>query len=427
MNAPQFSKGQTLAASDLNALAQSVRDLSARVGRAGLASRYVGPSPLRPLVESTGQPVYLAPADVGGSGGIYVRQPGVEDSLRLQMSSVLAPVSLKRSDGSDLQAGDEIFQKITVDEWGNPLSSTLAVVNSGSAPPTATTWDPATATSGVLFHRLGSVIADPRVDSSVSFRPFVVLYNNGSVPILPLPAAADSGSVQLVAPLNGSTLPIKNLVAGEGVTLTDYASSVTLSSTGSGGSALTKIVYGGTDTPYISGDTIYHPYAEISTNGDILSGVIRGVVYEDASAVLPYFASGVLYVPPNGGSEISSIYYSAQTKAPTISNGVITHPFADSSNGIATSGVLSGIIEEDASAVLPYLASGNLYVPPASPVKGLVLSDGSAVNFPDLYTDGAMVSPLASFEFELASGIMARFTLCAHYSDGYLKFEFRQG
>lgn len=252
MNTPQFSKGQTLTAEAMNQLAQNQRELAARVGRAGLASRYAGPQQLSPLPNATGEPAYLPPLAAPSTGsGIYLRAPWVEDSFRTQFSTALDLVKLTRSNGSPLENGDEIFQAITVDDKGAFLSSALRVFPESEAPDPSPLWQPGSGESSVLFRRIGSVMQDPRFATetpfgSSVFRPLVVNHNDGSIPILPRPAVPPSGSVQLIGGLTGSTLPVKNLVGGQNVTLTDYGSSVTISANGGGGG-------GGSYTPEIVG------------------------------------------------------------------------------------------------------------------------------------------------------------------------------
>ena len=251
MNTPQFSKGQTLTAEAMNQLAQNQRELANSVGRAGLASRYSGPQQLSPLPNATGEPAYLPPLAAPATGsGIYLRTPWVEDSFRTQFSTSLDLVKLTRANGSPLEAGDEIFQEITVDDNGSFLSSVLRVFPKSESPDPSPLWQPGSGESSVLFRRIGSVLQDPRFatvtpSESAVFRPLVVNHHDGAIPILPRPAVPVSGSVQLVGGLTGSTLPVKNLVGGQNVTLTDYGSSVTISAAGGSG--------GGSYSPEIVG------------------------------------------------------------------------------------------------------------------------------------------------------------------------------
>lgn len=417
MQSPQFSKGQTLTAEALNEISQNLRDLASRVGRAGLASRYVGPSPLRKTPDSTGEPVYLSPADVGGSGGVYLRAPWVEDSLRLSTSAVLAdPAAITRADGSALAAGDEIFQKITVDSWGNPLSTALEVVNSGSALPSPSAWNPATGTSGVLYRRLGSVIADPRMATSsvtgfdMPFRPLVVLHSDGSVPILPRNSTADSGSVQLVGSLTGSTLPIKTLVAGSGVSLSDDVSSVTLTS---------------------NADSV--PLAQFNTNtidpatgqeAAPVPGKIRALGFTVADE--PSIQNGEILFPLAHDVESGSVMAvgALQTAAathnisrPQIMRGELQIPFA--SSGVP--GLISDIQVSDSG---PALSDGVLIIPPPSGgggsveenLKGLYDVNGSSVLWQDMPTD--VDSALTLSYYYIGSYLTY---LKAHSVDGFLK------
>lgn len=250
MNTPQFTKGQTLTAEDMNQLAQNQRELADRVGRAGLVSRYAGPQQLSPLPNATGEPAYLPPLAAPAAGsGIYLRQPWVEDSFRTQFSPALDLVKLTRANGSPLEAGDEIFQVITVDDNGSFLSSVLRVFPESESPDPSPLWQPGSGESSVLFRRIGSVIQDPRFatetpSGSSVFRPLVVNHHDGAIPILPRPAVPPSGSVQLIGGLSGSTLPVKNLVGGQNVTLTDYGSSVTISASGGGGGSYIPEILG---------------------------------------------------------------------------------------------------------------------------------------------------------------------------------------
>lgn len=252
MNTPQFAKGQTLTAEAMNQLAQNQRELANRVGRAGLAPRYAGPQQLSPLPNATGEPAYLPPlAAPASDAGVYLRTPWVEDAFRTQFSTEFDLTKITRSNGSPLEKGDEIFQAITVDDKGAFLSSALRVFPETEAPDPTPLWEPGSGESSVLFRRIGSVIQDPRFatatpNGSSVFRPLVVNHHDGAIPILPRPAVPDSGSVQMVAALTGSTLPIKNLVGGDNVTLTDHGSSVTIAATGGGGG-------GGSYTPEIVG------------------------------------------------------------------------------------------------------------------------------------------------------------------------------
>lgn len=334
MNTPQFSKGQTLTAESLNQLAQNQRELAARVGRAGLASRYAGPQQLKPVPLSTAAPTYLDPLAAPSSvAGVYVRKPWIEDVFATQRSDSLELSKLTRSNGSPLQAGDEIFQRITVSDSGAYQSADLEIFPANSAPPPSDLWEPGSGSSVMLYRRIGSVIQDPRfatedaLGEPLPFHPLIISHNDTAIPILPRPAVPASGSVQLIGRLTGSTLPIKNLVAGKGVTITDDVSSVTLSSTASG-----------------------------------------------------------------GDSGVFAIQYRTDITAPTVANGVISHPFA----GAGVSGVLSGLVYEDDSAVLPYFAAGSLFVPP-QPSKGLYDVNGSSVLWQDLPTSYANAITLSYY------------------------------
>lgn len=253
MNTPQFHKGQTLTAEALNALAQNQRDLSNKVGRAGLASRYAGPQQLKPVPLATGAPAYLDPLAAPSSvAGVYVRKPWIEDYFATQRSDSLALSSVTRSDGSPLQAGDEIFQRVTVSDSGAYQSAALEVFPSSSAPEPSDLWEPGSGSSVNLYRRIGSVIQDPRFatqdaqDNALPFRPLVITHSDASIPMLPRNAAGNDSGVCLLGPLTGATIPVKRLIAGNGVSLLDSASSVTLTATGGGGG-------GGTYTPEIVG------------------------------------------------------------------------------------------------------------------------------------------------------------------------------
>lgn len=298
MNTPQFSKGQTLTAESMNQLAQNQRELADRVGRAGLASRYAGPQQLKPVPLSTAAPTYLDPLAAPSSvAGVYVRKPWIEDVFATQRSDSLALAEVTRTDGSPLQAGDEIFQRITVSDSGAYQSAGLEVFPATSAPPPSDLWEPGSGSSVMLYRRIGSVIPDPRYATTdawgepLPFHPLVVSHHDTAIPILPRNAAVLGSSVGLVAPLSGSTIPIKKLVAGSGVLLADAGSSVEISANGAGG-ALAE-----------SSNSLSGSVLNIST----VPGVIDGIQF-DPSAIdssilplinLPTITNGRINLPPH--------------------------------------------------------------------------------------------------------------------------------
>lgn len=351
MNNPQFEKGQVLTAAALNAISQNQRELSNRVGASGYASRYVGPQQLKPVPLSTGEPQYLdALAAPSAVGGVYMRRPWVENLFDLQTSEAVDLSSVRRPNGDALAAGDEIFQKITVSDNGSFLENAVVVFPQGSAPPVAQLWEPGSGSSVELYKRLGSVRQDPRFstttpDGSSVFRPLVVQHADAELPILPRNAAVMASSVGLVAALDGCTLPIKQLVPGNGVTLWDAGSSVEIHATGGGSDPLAEA-----DWNMVSNVLLQ----------STVTGNIDGIVY-DASSVNP----------------------SAAVKP-----------------------------------VLPYIANGQINLFPG--ILGFSTTTDSAVLLPDVYTNGAQTTALASFTIAGETR-----TLCAHYDGGFLSFEFR--
>jgi hypothetical protein len=353
MNTPQFSKGQTLTAEALNALAQNQRELAGRVGRAGLASRYVGPQQLQPVPTSTGSPAYLSPLAAPSSvAGVYLRQPWVEDVFSTQRTDALDLEKITRTDGSPLQNGDEIFQRVTVSDSGDYQDTDIEVFPSSSAPAPSDLWEPGSGSSVTLYRRLGSVIQDPRfatVDANgepLPFRPLVVTHSDMVIPKLARNAYCSSSAVGLVGALTGSTIPVKQLVPGSGVTLWDAGSSVEINITGGSGS---------------------DPLAEAEWNmvssvllQSTVVGNIDGIVY-DSSSVNP-----------------------------------------------------SAVVKP----VLPYIANGKINLFPG--ILGFSTATASAVILPDVYTNGAQATALASFTVAGETR-----TLCAHYDGGFLSFEFR--
>lgn len=230
MQAPQFEKGQVLTAEELNQLSQNQRDLAHRVGSAGYSSTYAGPQQPADLPPATGLPTYLTARDVAGGkpAGVYGFKPWVEDSFRTQFAEPpqLEPLSNK------LAPGYEIFQKIEVDDFGRYQNSEYAYFPPEEAPAPSPLWEPGSASSVELYRRIGTVIADPRFEPT---RPLVVHHSDGSIPLLPRNAAAPTGSaVCLVGALEGSTIPIKRLVAGSSVMLLESGSSVEIHATGGG-------------------------------------------------------------------------------------------------------------------------------------------------------------------------------------------------
>lgn len=355
MNTPQFSKGQTLTADSLNQLAQNQRELAGRVGRAGLASRYAGPQQLKPVPLSTATPTYLDPLAAPSSvAGVYVRKPWIEDVFATQRSDSLELSKLTRANGSPLQAGDEIFQRVTVSDSGAYQSAELEVFPASSAPEPTDLWEPGSGSSVNLYRRIGSVIQDPRfatedaLGEPLPFHPLVISHNDTAIPILPRNAETLGSSVGLVAPLFGSTIPIKKLVAGSNVEIWDAGSSVVISATGGGG--------GGSDT------LAEADWVEVSNvlRQNTTPGIIDGIVYNtdayDTSVELPYI-------------------------------------------------------------MLPRISRGQINLYPG--IIGLG-ANGSSVLLPNIYTSGAQASALASFTI----GGETR-TLCAHFSGGFLSFEFR--
>lgn len=311
MNNPQFEKGQILTAAALNEISQNQRELSNRVGSAGYASRYVGPQQLKPVPLSTGEPQYLdALAAPSAVGGVYMRTPWVENLFAQQKSEGVNLSSVRRANGDPLAAGDEIFQKITVSDNGSFLENRVVVFPQGQAPPPAQLWEPGSGSSVELYKRLGSVRQDPRYsstkpDGSSVFRPLVVQHSDAALPILPRNAVVSASSVGLVADLDGSTIPVKQLVPGNGVVLYDSGSSVEINVTGGGSS---------------------YPLAQSSNSfsGSVLNistvvGVIDGIGYDpntvDSSVLqmveLPTITNGRINLPRQlfgfmaGGSSVT--------------------------------------------------------------------------------------------------------------------------
>ena len=352
MNTPQFSKGQTLTAEALNALAQNQRELAGRVGRAGLASRYVGPQQLQPVPTSTGSPAYLtALAAPSAVDGVYIRQPWVEDVFATQSTAALDLEKITRTDGSPLQNGDEIFQRVTVSDSGGYQASDIEVFPSSSSPAPSDLWEPGSGSSVTLYRRLGSVIQDPRfatVDANgepLPFRPLVVNHSDMAIPKLARNAYCSSSAVGLVGPLTGSTIPVKQLVPGSGVTLWDAGSSVEIIVNGGGGA---------------------DPRAEAEWN----------------------MVSNVLLQSTVVGN-IDGIVYDS-----SVNPSAVVRP------------------------VLPYIANGKINLFPG--ILGFSTATASAVLLPDVYTNGAQTTALASFTVAGETR-----TLCAHYDGGFLSFEFR--
>lgn len=311
MNNPQFEKGQVLTAAALNAISQNQRELSNRVGAAGYAARYVGPQQLKPVPLSTGSPQYLdALAAPSAVGGVYMRAPWVENLFSQQTSEPVDLSTVRRANGDPLAAGDEIFQKITVSDNGSLLGNAVVVFPQGSAPPVAQLWEPGSGSSVELYKRLGSVRQDPRYstttpDGSSVFRPFVVQHADAELPILPRNAAVLASSVGLVAPLDGCTIPVKQLVPGNGVALYDAGSSVEINVTG-----------GGTSYPLAqSTNSFSGSVLNIST----VVGVVDGIGYDpqtvDSSVLqmveLPTITNGRINLPRQlfgfvvGGSSVT--------------------------------------------------------------------------------------------------------------------------
>ena len=89
-------------------------------------------------------------------------------------------------------------------------------------------------------------------------------------------------------------------------------------------------------------------------------------------------------------------------------------------------GNIDGIVYDSSSVnpsavvkpVLPYIANGQINLFPG--ILGFSTATASAVLLPDVYTNGAQATALASFTI----GGETR-TLCAHYDGGFLSFEFR--
>lgn len=351
MNNPQFEKGQVLTAAALNEISQNQRELSNRVGASGYASRYVGPQQLKPVPLSTGEPQYLDPlAAPSAVGGVYMRRPWVENLFSLQTSETVDLSTVRRANGDPLAAGDEIFQKITVSDNGAFLENAVVVFPQGSVPPVAQLWEPGSGSSVELYKRLGSVRQDPRFstttpDGSSVFRPLVVQHADAELPILPRNAAVSASSVGLVAALDGCTLPIKQLVPGNGVTLWDAGSSVEIHATGGGSDPLAEADWNMVSNVLLQSTVI---------------GNINGIVYDT-----------------------SSVNASAVVKT-----------------------------------VLPYIANGKINLFPG--ILGFSTTTASAVLLPDVYTNGAQTTSLASFTIAGETR-----TLCAHYDGGFLSFEFR--
>lgn len=319
MNAPQFFKGQTLTAESLNQLAQNQRELSDRVGSAGLASRYAGPQQLKHVPTATGVPEFLPPRDAPSAvSGCYMREPWVEDALRTQATRSFSLEKITRSNGADLRDGDEIFQKITVSDTGDYISSVIQVFTSSEAPEPTELWEPGSGTTSILYRRLGSVIPDPRLarvgpdGEPLPFRPMILAHNDGEIPILPRNASTPyaASSVALLGSLTGSTLPVKKLIAGANVTLKDSGSSVEISAAGGGG----------------GGGSVGLAESEITVSGSVLNftttpGIIDGISWNGADLT----NSAVLALFPQ----------------PKITNGLILLPIG--LQGFTTSGRPSGV------------------------------------------------------------------------------------
>lgn len=327
MNNPQFEKGQVLTAAALNAISQNQRELSNRVGAAGYAARYVGPQQIKPVPLSTGAPQYLDPlAAPSAVGGVYMRRPWVENLFSQQTSEPGDLSNVRRANGDPLAAGDEIFQKITVSDNGAFLENAVVVFPQGEAPPVAQLWEPGSGSSVELYKRLGSVRQDPRYssitpDGSSVFRPFVVQHSDAELPILPRNAAVLASSVGLVAALDGCTIPVKQLVPGNGVTLCDAGSSVEIHVTGGGGS-----------DPLAEAD--WSMVSNVLLQSTV-TGNIDGIVYDSSSVnpsavgkpVLPYIANGQINLFP-GILGFSTATASAVLLPDVYTNGVQTTALA---------------------------------------------------------------------------------------------------
>lgn len=302
MNAPQFFKGQTLTAESLNQLAQNQRELSDRVGSAGLASRYAGPQQLKHVPTATGVPEFLPPRDAPSAvAGCYMREPWVEDALRTQATRSFSLEKITRSNGAELRDGDEIFQKITVSDTGAYISSVIQVFTSSEAPEPTDLWEPGSGTTSILYRRLGSVIPDPRLaqvgpdGEPLPFRPMILAHHDGEIPILPRNASTPyaTSSVALLGSLTGSTLPVKKLLAGANVTFKDSGSSVEISAAGGGG---------GTSTLAQSEATASGSVLNIVTTPGIIDGILwqRESIADSSVLALfpqPSITDGRIYIP----------------------------------------------------------------------------------------------------------------------------------
>lgn len=350
MNNPQFEKGQVLTAAALNAISQNQRELSNRVGSAGYASRYVGPQQLKPVPLSTGEPQYLDPlAAPSAVGGVYMRRPWAGNLFTPLISEHFDLSTVRRANGDPLADGDEIFQKITVSDNGSLLGNAVVVFPQGASPPGAPLWEPGSGSSVELYKLLGSVCQDPRYstttpDGSSVFRPLVIQHADADLPVLPRNAAVSSSAVGLVAALEGCTLPIKQLVPGNGIAIYDAGSSVEINATGGGSSS----------TLAQSSNSFSGSVLNIST----VVGVIDGIGYD----------------PDTVDSSVLRL-----VELPTISNGRINLP---------------------------------------RQLFGFIV-DGSSVTMPNLFTDGAQRTVLATLNIAGETR-----ELCASYNNGFLKLSF---
>ena len=195
-------------------------------------------------------------------------------------------------------------------------------------------------------------------DDTISLPP---LANSAdSIPGLLVSARIDSGALvpriengELILPPNGN---------GSGI---------------SGG-----VVYAqGIAAPYISNNTIFHPFAQQGENGTSThAGILAGVGF--GSAVQPVIEDGKIFIP-----------------------------HANSQNGSSVAGVITGL--RTSSVIAPAIVDGELQLPIESIMRGVKSKNGNAYLWEDIGMSTAAV--------DVAS--LGELTLAVWQEDGFICFE----
>lgn len=269
-----FTSGQVLRAAELNAL---VRLATAP------ADTCAGDTP------QTGRPgagLYM-PLNVGGEGRPLTPRDAAASGVDV-CAGIKAPGASVASGGRRAAANDtvvvtapgKLYQIIQTDAYGRPTYTWLS--QEGAATPRWWTGEE----GGIMCREVGAVVENPHVprgaDNRLTPRSlYIETYNDFQLPVIPVNSERTSGvdSVPLVSSPTGHSVPIKRLVAGSGIALTDGAGAVTISASVTSGVDAAGVQsveqYTGSPLPEAGVDgwtvTMYQPMTYVNGESSVIS------------------------------------------------------------------------------------------------------------------------------------------------------------